>query len=126
MRLLLDSHIFLWLNLDRARIPRPVLDVLSDSANDLWLSASSVWEIAIKTAAGRLAFATSAIAAAKSFGIGLLDISPEDAEAAAALPKIHADPFDRMLVAQAARRDLVLVTADAMILDYPVAVLPAR
>ena len=91
---------------------------VSDGANDVYLSAASVWEAELKTAAGRLALPSPLDEAAREAGIAELPIRWVDARRAAALPPLHRDPFDRMLVAQALEHRLVLVTRDPGVLQY--------
>jgi PIN domain nuclease of toxin-antitoxin system len=99
---------------------------IRDGANDVYLSAASVWEIAIKQALGRLRLPEPASAAAIRLGFQPLPIALEHAEATASLPPLHRDPFDRMLVAQARTEGLTLVTRDPLIRSYPgLALLPA-
>jgi PIN domain nuclease of toxin-antitoxin system len=95
-----------------------------DPANDVLVSAVSAWEIAIKAALGRLSFPIDRLAGVLvTMGVQPLPISLTHAVAAGALPRHHDDPFDRMLVAQARLEDLVLVTEDAAIARYDVAIL---
>jgi PIN domain nuclease of toxin-antitoxin system len=89
------------------------------------LSAASVWEAAIKAAAGRLSMPTPLDTAAARDGIAELPIRWRDAWRAAALPELHRDPFDRMLVAQALEQQLVLVTRDPLVAQYAVPTLRA-
>lgn len=94
--------------------------------NHVFLSAASIWEIAIKHSLGRLEIPEPASAAVVRLGFEPLAISFADAEATALLPPLHRDPFDRMLVAQARAEGLTLVTRDPAIRAYPgVAFLPA-
>lgn len=127
MRLLLDTHVFLWLQTEPARLG-PTLDVLADREHDLVLSAASSWEIAIKHALGRLPLPASPSeyvpGRARTSGVELLAVEHADALAVAELPRLHRDPFDRLLVSQARRRDLVLVTADHELGRYDVELLP--
>ncbi len=130
MKALLDTHVFLWVVTEPERLRGDTLDHISDAATDLFLSAVSAWEIAIKYELGRLtlteppeAFVPSRMRLTE---VQELPISHADALAAAALPRLHRDPFDRLLVSQARRHGLVLVTADAAIAAYDVEVLAAQ
>lgn len=126
MRILLDTHVLLWL----AAVPErtgAAQSVLADPANDLLVSAASAWEIAIKVGIGRLQLPEPAEAWLRSrvpaLGAGHLPVTWQDAAGVAHLPTLHRDPFDRLLVAQARRHDLVLATADPAVQGYDVAVL---
>jgi PIN domain nuclease of toxin-antitoxin system len=123
MQLLLDTQIFILLESQTASIKPDVLMHLQDRSNDLWASVASIWEIAIKQAKGILHFNGSALSVASERGYKLLPITGQHAEAAAALPLLHRDPFDRILIAQARLQNLTLVTNDALIRRYSVTVL---
>ncbi|MFC5379340.1 type II toxin-antitoxin system VapC family toxin [Aquipuribacter nitratireducens] len=118
MRLLLDTHAFLWLAAGDERLV-PSARALIDRADSLVLSAASVWEAEIKRAAGRLG-APPLAEAARRLGVDVLPVTAEHATAAAHLALHHRDPFDRMLVAQARLEDLVLVTKDDALRRYGV------
>ena len=92
--------------------------VIGDPLNAVFISAASVWEIAIKRRLGKLTFDGSASAAIAANGFHELPILPAEAEAAGDLAWRHADPFDRILMAQAVARDLVFVAADATIRGF--------
>ncbi len=119
MRLLLDTHVFLWWCADDDRLGPVERDAIRDPANDIYLSAVSVWEITIKQALGRLRVPELPSAAAARLGMQPLPMTAEHAEATSALPPIHQDPFDRMLVAQARVESLTLVTGDETVRSYP-------
>ena len=126
MRLLVDTHVFLWWRGDDPRLGKAERQAIRDGQNDVFLSAASIWEIAIKHFLGRLEIPEPASAAAVRLGFEQLAISFAHAEATALLPRLHRDPFDRMLVAQARAEGLTLVTSDPLIRAYPgVAFLPA-
>ena len=126
MRLLLDTHAFLWWRGDDPRLGEVEREAIRDGQNDVFLSSASIWEIAIKHSLGRLQIPEPASAAAVRLGFEPLPISFAHAEATALLPPVHRDPFDRMLVAQARTEGLTLVTHDPSIRAYPgVAFLPA-
>jgi PIN domain nuclease of toxin-antitoxin system len=126
MDLLLDTHAFIWWDSENPSLGRGAATAIADPENRIFVSGASVWEIAVKARLGRLAFAGSPSAAIGSNGFTSLPILPEQAEAAADLPDVHQDPFDRILIAQALARRLVLVTADQKIKQYAVPVLWAR
>jgi PIN domain nuclease of toxin-antitoxin system len=124
MNLLLDSHAFLWWCADSPTLGQAARDAIAAPANRVHLSAASVWEIGIKAALGRLDIPEPPSRAAARNGFSPLAITFAHAEAAAALPPHHRDPFDRLLIAQAMGEGLVLVTRDAVFGAYGVAVLP--
>ncbi len=123
MRLLLDTHIFIWASAGDARLPAAARAAILDTTNFLAVSAVTAWEIAIKHAAGRLAFPVSKwnemLAALDA---AALPMTAAHCFAAGALPRHHNDPFDRMLVAQARLEGLSIVTVDPMIQKYDVVV----
>src|SRR5207302_1244301 len=108
---LLDTHIFLWWRANDARIAAPVREAIA-VAPIVFVSAASAWEAAIKIALGRLAIPEPFSDGVDASGFHRLAIAFEHAEVAAALPRHHADPFDRMLVAQAQLEGCTLVTHD--------------
>jgi PIN domain nuclease of toxin-antitoxin system len=125
MRYLLDTQILLWAAGQPDKLSKPVRILLDDLQNELLFSAASLWEIAIKNAIGRDDFELDV----RLFRRGLrengyteLAISGEHAANLDLLPPIHKDPFDRILVAQALSEGLVLLTADAVVAQYPGAV----
>jgi PIN domain nuclease of toxin-antitoxin system len=122
VRLLLDTHVVLWWLLDDPTLSDDVKSFLDDEP-DLWLSAATIWEIAIKTGSGKLSGPSDLAEHVRDCGFGLLSITADDAMAAARLPPIHRDPFDRVLVAQANARGLALATRDASIQRYDVALM---
>lgn len=124
MRILVDTHCWLWLQATPERIPGDVLEALASPENDLFLSAASAWEIAIKYALGRLPlphppqqYVQSRMATSGTAG---LPVEIRHAVQVASLPGHHRDPFDRLLVAQAQLEGLTLLTADAQIEEYAV------
>jgi PIN domain nuclease of toxin-antitoxin system len=102
-----------------------VRDAIADGANDVLLSAASVWEAGIKVAAGRLSIPSPVDEAASRAGLLELPVHWRHARRAAVLPTLHRDPFDRMLVAQALEEHLVLVTRDPLVQQYTVSTMPA-
>ncbi|MBV9076613.1 MAG: type II toxin-antitoxin system VapC family toxin [Methylobacteriaceae bacterium] len=110
--LLLDSNAFLWWALEPDRLSRPAGIRLSQSGSTLTISAATVWELEIKRANGRLQLRSSIWDGLPAHGIQVLSIDTADALAATRLPAHHRDPFDRMIIAQAQRRGLTVVTHD--------------
>ncbi|HME19964.1 MAG TPA: type II toxin-antitoxin system VapC family toxin [Acetobacteraceae bacterium] len=119
MNLLLDTHVFLWWDRQDKALNADTRALIADPANQVFISAASIWEIAIKRRLKKLDFRGSAVAAIGANGFHELPILPIDAENAGALAWHHNDPFDRVLVAQARRLTFTLATADAAIRAYP-------
>jgi PIN domain nuclease of toxin-antitoxin system len=124
MNYLLDTSVFLWSLGAEHKLNKKAQELLSSTEAELYLSAASSWEIAIKFARGTLAlpkppsqFIPSAIG---SLGIRSLDITHFHSLTAGELPPHHRDPFDRMLIAQARMENMVLLTADRALLKYEV------
>jgi PIN domain nuclease of toxin-antitoxin system len=122
MRLLLDTQLVLWAAAGSNRLGAAARALIEDPANDLIFSAACIWEIAIKSALGRPDFHLDATRLRQQLLANFyseLAIDGAHAAAAAALPALHKDPFDRMLVAQAIHENLTLLTADAELARYP-------
>lgn len=117
MRLLLDTHTFLWW--DQGSLPAPVVRRIR-AASDVYVSAASAWEIAIKAALGKIAVRGSFAAAVEDYGFDELQVSFAHAEIVRSLPFLHRDPFDRLLVAQAIAEGLTIVTRDPLVAAYSV------
>lgn len=116
-RVLLDTHLLLWAVADPHKLPRDARHRIDTS--DVFVSAVSIWEVSIKAALGKLsADSGELLAELEPAGFHLLPITGEHAAAVTHLPPIHADPFDRMLVAQAKIEPLTLLTNDAMLAGY--------
>ncbi|PZX17020.1 PIN domain nuclease of toxin-antitoxin system [Palleronia aestuarii] len=120
MRLLLDTHILLWAALDDARLPAGIREVLTAPGTELHVSAASVWEVAIKRSIGKLSVPDDLFDTVRAEGVVPLAITWAHARAAGRLPRHHADPFDRMLIAQSRLEGLRLASADAQISLYDV------
>jgi PIN domain nuclease of toxin-antitoxin system len=121
VNLLLDTHIALWALTDSPRLHGRARELILAPGNTVWVSAASVWEIAIKHSLGRGDMPVSGAQALGYFeeaGFLVLPVSGEHAAAVAQLPAHHADPFDRMLAAQALTEPLRLLTHDAMLARY--------
>jgi PIN domain nuclease of toxin-antitoxin system len=124
MRPLLDTHVWLWLQAEPERLSPRALDAVTDDSNDLVLSAASSWEIAITFALGKIGLpeppATYVPSRMQRSGVEGLPVEHRHALAVSALPHHHRDPFDRLLVAQAAEDGLTIVTTDAAFAAYDV------
>ena len=117
MRIILDTHVLLWSLLAPKRLLTRERELIDDS--EVLVSAATMWEIGIKTAIGRLDCNPRQILdAIQPAGFEPLAITGQHALIAAALPRLHADPFDRMLVAQAQVESALLVTRDTALRDY--------
>jgi PIN domain nuclease of toxin-antitoxin system len=121
-RFLVDTQLLLWSASGSRRLPAAVARLFRDGRHEFHVSAASLWEVAIKASLGRADFAVDATAlrgALVTNGFRELPITCGHAVAVSRLPPIHADPFDRMLVAQANVEPMVLVTADERLARYP-------
>ena len=118
MRLLLDTHILLWLLEDSPRL-KPTARPIILNADEIFVSAATIWEIAIKFRLGKMKEAPELVVKElESAGLRKLDVTYRHAVATAKLPPIHGDPFDRLLVAQAIAEHLQFVTADPKLAVY--------
>ena len=122
MKLLLDTHPLLWAAGAPDRLSAEARALLSAPEHEVWFSAASVWEVAIKCGLGRADFQVNP----RLLRRGLLDngyhelpVGSEHAVAIDSLPPLHKDPFDRLLVAQATVEGITLLTADAWVAQYP-------
>jgi PIN domain nuclease of toxin-antitoxin system len=124
MTVLLDTHAFLWMIVDDKRLSKRAREILTSADNDLLLSVASLWEMVLKSTAGKLrlqsdpaAFLSAMLAANQ---IRTLPISDRHVLWTAGLPELHRDPFDRLLVAQAQIERIPIVTSDPLIRKYAV------
>ena len=124
MRLLLDTHTFLWCLIDDPALSQTVREGVEDGANEVLVSGASVWEISIKYGLGKLPLPDAPDrylpAKRQAAGFDFLPIEEPEACLVHALPPHHRDPFDRILVAQANCYGLVIATNDPLIQRYPV------
>jgi len=122
MKLLLDTHLLLWAAQGFECLPPDAQRLMGTPENDLFFSVASLWEIVIKRGLGRDDFKADPRVLRRSLldnGYKELPIHSEHAVAIDALPPIHKDPFDRLLVAQAIVEGITLLTADARVAEYP-------
>ena len=124
-RLLLDTHAFLWWVSEAVRLTPGARAAIADPRNDVFVSAVSGWEIAVKRAKGKVTAPDNLAAVVDTKGFTHLPLTYHHAEQAAALPLHHRDPFDRSLVAQAQAEGLILVTRDRNIPKYGVRTIAA-
>lgn len=125
MKLLLDTHVLLWALADPGRLSEHARAAIADPRHAVLVSVASGWEIEIKRGLGKLTTPPDLDEQLRSRRMLELPIRLRHTTALRALPPLHRDPFDRMLVAQAIVEDLVLVTADAQVRAYPVRTMPA-
>jgi PIN domain nuclease of toxin-antitoxin system len=117
MRYLLDTHTFLWVLTDQNRLPARVIQIIEDPSEEVFLSAASLWEIAIKLRSGRLDIggraAIDVLDEARNMNLMVISLDPDEAATHGNLTEdTHFDPFDRMLIWQAIKRDLIMVSGD--------------
>jgi PIN domain nuclease of toxin-antitoxin system len=127
MRLLLDTHTFLWWVADDAQLSERVKQLIANGSNEVFFSVASAWEIVVKASLGRLWLAddpeTFIDDQLEANAFEVLPIHLRHALAIGGLPDLHRDPFDRMLIAQAAREGMAILSADPQIGGYPVEVI---
>ncbi len=122
MNFLLDTHLLLWAAANDDLMSRKADQMIKNPQNRLWFSVASLWEITIKRALDRPDFSADAgqmRAGLLANGYEELQIDGRHCLALATLPPIHGDPFDRMLIAQAATEGMTLVTSDKKVAQYP-------
>lgn len=122
MKLLLDTHLLLWLGNSPERLPRVVRELIEDVSNDIYFSVLSLWEIAIKKRLGRDDFQVDARVLRRELlcdDYKELIINSEHIVVVDALPLLHKDPFDRLLIAQATVEGLTLLTKNKLVASYP-------
>ena len=129
MRILLDSHVALWLAASPRRLAEPALALVQDARHELLLSTASAWEISTKHAAGKLALPAPPEdflpQLQRRLGLTLLPIELSHAIRAGALPMVHRDPFDRMLVAQARTLAVPIMSGDPKLARYDIEIIAA-
>ena len=123
MKILLDTQMAIWALTDTKRLSGRARSLIADESNEVFVSAVSVWEIAIKFALAKRTGAPPfsgavALDAFLAAGYRMLNVTPRHAAGVDGLPPLHTDPFDRMLIAQARHEPLRLLTADAALARY--------
>jgi len=121
--LLLDTHVLLWARGEYRRIGASVRETITDPESAVFFSSASIWEMAIKHASGKLSMPANLLETMAERGFSELPVRSTDGLRAGALPPHHADPFDRMLIAQAQGEGLTLVTSDTRLAAYDVPIL---
>ncbi len=122
MKLLLDTHLLLWAAGQPNRLSAAALRLIDNSANELFFSAASIWEVAIKRGLGRTDFQADPRLLRRGLldnGYSELPILSDHVVAIDSLPPIHKDPFDRLLVAQVTVEGISLLTSDSVVAKYP-------
>jgi len=125
MKLLLDTHTFLWWDSEPEKLSRRALELCQNPENMIVLSVASIWEMQIKIQLGKLKIKmplAEMIEQQQQNGIEILPVEASHIFAVESLPNYHKDPFDRLIVAQAIVEDAILVSADPLISQYPVTV----
>lgn len=125
MTYLLDTHVILWWLTDPKNISPKARKAISDKEEKVIISSASCWEMAIKKGIGRLKFPTNILEILTAEGFEVIPITANESLSVAELPLIHQDPFDRLLIVQAKLNDMVLITRDNTIMQYPVITLKA-
>ncbi|WP_201781346.1 type II toxin-antitoxin system VapC family toxin [Sphingomonas sp. Leaf357] len=118
---MLDTHVLLWWLEDNPKLGRGGRSLIDDAQNTLIFSVASAWEIAIKVGQGKLTVDIElALRKFAQAGVGQLDVGPKHLVTVSNLKRLHGDPFDRMIVAQAMCEAITVMTEDAIIKRYPV------
>lgn len=124
MKLLLDTHAFIWWQQEPEELSAEAREAIGDGGNLVFVSAVVAWEVAVKRSLGKLATG-DVLEGIRENEFHPLSITVEHAQAIESLPPHHKDPFDRLLIAQAMTDGLTLVTRDEVIRQYPVSLLAA-
>jgi PIN domain nuclease of toxin-antitoxin system len=129
MRLLIDTHVFLWYISADSKLPARFLAAIREPTNEVYLSVASIWEAVIKHGLGKLPLPAPPAhylpQQRDAHGIASLPIDEGAMTHLAVLPALHRDPFDRLLIAQALQHALTIATVDTEVLAYPVPRLPS-
>jgi PIN domain nuclease of toxin-antitoxin system len=125
LKLLLDTHVFMWWDHDEKKLSQAAFDAISDPRNEVLFSVVTVWEMIIKTQIGKLSLRrplAEILRDQQSNRLRLLAVELSHVLAVEPLPPIHRDPFDRLLIAQAVAEGASLVSADGVFGQYPVSI----
>lgn len=127
MKLLLDTHVVIWMISRSSKLSEPARSAIADPANRLFFSIAGYWEIGIKIGIGKLRLAENWHAtiprALTRNGVAWAPITPDHVCVVSSLPWIHRDPFDRIMVAQAVAEEYTIITGDLYFAEYDVPVL---
>ena len=125
MRLLLDTHTFIWYATDNSRLSTIARSLINNGENDIFLSTASIWEMAIKHSIGRLSFSLPFMEFIRQqlsvSNIGILEINLHQIEVVASLPLHHRYPFDRLIIAQAIAEQIPILSVDSVFDAYAIA-----
>lgn len=125
MRLLLDTHTFIWYATDNSRLSTIARSLINNGENDIFLSTASIWEMAIKHSIGRLSFSLPFMEFIRQqlsvSNMGILEINLHQIEVVASLPLHHRDPFDRLIIAQAIAEQIPILSVDSVFDAYAIA-----
>ena len=125
MQYLLDTHVLLWWLTEPEKIKNKAQEIIKNRSNHIFVSSVSLWEMAIKKSIGKLTLPHNLLEAIATENFKLLPIMPNESLGVADLPFLHSDPFDRLLIIQAKLNDLVIITNDSKIVEYPVVTIDA-
>jgi PIN domain nuclease of toxin-antitoxin system len=124
VKILIDTHVFIWYIQNSERLPTSVATLINDGSNEILFSIASIWEMAIKQSTGKLNLGVPYIGFIEKQmrlnNMKLLPISLNHIELVTTLPFHHRDPFDRILIAQSITEDIILLSADSVFSLYPV------
>ncbi len=124
MRILLDTHSFLWWNMDSPQLSAKAKEIILGGRADIFVSAATSWEIAIKCQKGKLLLPESpekyVVSRISHYGFLTLPIQISHTLKTYSLPAIHTDPFDRLLIAQCLAEEMSMITADEIIKQFPI------
>ena len=123
MKYILDTHTFLWALFDTSKLPRPVIDIILNETNDIYVSTITFWEISLKYSIGKLSLNNilpdDLPAYSKKSGFEIINFDDKIASSFYKLPRVeHFDPFDRMLIWQAINNDMIIITRDKKFKEY--------
>ncbi len=123
MRLLIDSHAFVWWRAGSAILSRAALSAMADPANEVLISTAGLWELTIKEAIGKLTLSEDLETMVSEEGFCVLPITVAHLRRLGALPRVHRDPFDRMMIAQSLAEGIPIATRDRVFAGYGVQVI---
>lgn len=123
MRLLIDSHVLVWWRAGSSQLSAVARDAVADPANEVLISIAGLWELTIKQATGKLTFTSDLEAMLADEGISVLAITFAHLRQLGSLPRVHRDPFDRMMIAQALAERIPIVTIDRAFALYGVGII---
>jgi len=123
VRLLIDSHAFLWWSEALPALGTAAHGVIADRTNEVLISAAALWELTIKVSSGRLSLPTDLETMVANLGFAVLSITFPHLRRLADLPRLHRDPFDRMMIAQALAEGIPIATGDRVFAAYGVQII---